>query len=92
MQTEVAILGGLTVTVEFTMYGAEPDVGIMSDGVEEWSIIEIAGRPLRKKESADWLYRRIEATKGTEDKILEACYAAIEDARNDGPDYEPDYY
>lgn len=81
MQTEVTVLGGLSITVEFTMYGAEPDVGIMSDGVEEWSIIEIAGRPLRKKESADWLYRRIEATKGTEDKILEACYEAIEGYR-----------
>lgn len=38
---------------------AEPDVGIMSDYVDDWHIVEIAGRPLRKKESADWLYRRI---------------------------------
>lgn len=81
MEATVKVMGGLEITVEFTMYGAEPDVGIMSDGVEEWSIIEIAGRPLRKKESADWLYRRIEATKGTEDKILEACYEAIEGYR-----------
>ena len=89
MQTEVTILGGLTVTVEFTPCSAEPDVGIMSDYVEEWSIVEIAGRPLRKKESADWLYRRIEATKGAEDKILEACYERM--SERDEPDYEPDY-
>lgn len=35
MQTDVRILGGLPVTIEFTMQGAEPDVGIMSDYVEE---------------------------------------------------------
>lgn len=84
MQTEINVLGGLSITVEFSLCRAEPDVGIMYDYVEEWYITEIAGRPLRKKESADWLYRRIEATKGEEDRILEACYAAADS-------YEPDY-
>lgn len=88
MQATVRVLGGLEITVEFSMQGAEPDVGIMSAYVEEWYITEIAGRPLRKKESADWLYKRIEAKKGEEERILEACYAAAEDAPND---YEPDY-
>ena len=88
MQTEVTILGGLKVTVEFNVCGSDPEVGIMSAYVEDWSIVEIAGRPLRKNEKADWLYRRIEATKGTEDKIIEACNEAID---NYEPDYEPDY-
>ena len=51
MQTNVKVLGGLEITVEFTACSAEPDVGIMSDYFEDWSICEIAGRPLRKKES-----------------------------------------
>ena len=81
MQAEVKVLGGLSITVEFTPYAAEPDVGIMSDYFENWSIVEIAGRPLRKKESADWLYKRL--TKRDEEAINEACYSAMEDARND---------
>ena len=83
MQATVTILGGLEITVEFTACRAEPDVGLMSDYVEDWHIVEIAGRPLRKKESADWLYSRIDSRKGEEDHILQACYDAMEGARND---------
>lgn len=89
MEATVKVMGGLEITVEFTMYGAEPDVGIMSDGVEDWSICEIAGRPLRKKESADWIYKRL--SKRDETAIEEAIYAAMDDAKNDYFD-EPDYY
>ena len=78
MQTNVKVLGGLEITVEFTAYGAEPDVGIMSDYFEDWSICEIAGRPLRKKESADWIYKRL--SKRDESAIEEAIYAAMDDA------------
>lgn len=83
MQTNVKVLGGLEITVEFTACSAEPDVGIMSGYVDDWHIVEIAGRALRKKESADWLYRRIDSRKGEEGRILQACYDAMEDARND---------
>lgn len=83
MQATVTILGGLEITVEFKACRDEPDVGLMSDYVEDWHIIEIADRPLRKKESADWLYSRIDSRKGEEDRILQACYDAMEDARND---------
>ena len=83
MQATVKVMGGLEITVEFTACRAEPDVGLMSDYFEDWSICEIAGRPLRKKESANWLYKRIDETKGEEDRILQACYDAMESARND---------
>ena len=83
MQTTVKILGGLEITVEFDACGADRSVGIMSDYVENWHIVEIASRPLRKKESANWLYKRIDETKGEEDRILQACYDAMESARND---------
>lgn len=88
MKATVTVLGGLEITVEFRPCRAEPDVGIMRDYVEEWDIVEIAGRPLRKKESAAWLYKRIDAKKGEDDRILQACYDAMEDARNDY--YEPE--
>ena len=81
MQTTVTVLGGLEINVEFKPCRAEPDVGLMSDYVEEWEIVEIAGRPLRKKESADWIYKRL--SKRDETAIEEAIYAAMDDARND---------
>lgn len=89
MQTNVKVLGGLEITVEFTALQAEPDVGIMSDYFEDWSICEIAGRPLRKKESADWIYKRL--SKRDETAIEEAIYAAMDDARNDYFDEPYDY-
>lgn len=89
MQTTVTVLGGLEITVEFRPCRAEPDVGLMSDYFEDWSICEIAGRPLRKKESADWIHKRL--SKRDETAIEEAIYAAMDDAKNDYFD-EPDYY
>lgn len=81
MQAEVKVLGGLSIAVEFTACRAEPDVGLMSDYFEDWHIVEIAGRSLRKKESADWLYNRL--TKRDEEAINEACYKAMDDAKHD---------
>ena len=81
MQATVKVMGGLEITVEFTACRAEPDVGLMSDYFEDWSIVEIAGRPLRKKESADWIYKRL--SKRDESAIEEAICAAMDDAKND---------
>lgn len=88
MQATVKVMGGLEITVEFTACRAEPDVGIMSDYFEDWSICEIAGRPLRKGEKCQWLYDRIEAKKGEEDRILQACFEAMD---NNEPDYDYNY-
>ena len=81
MQTTVKILGGLKITVEFKACGADRSVGIMSDYAEDWHIVEIAGRPLRKKESAEWIYKRL--SKRDNEAIEEAMYSATEGARND---------
>lgn len=80
-ETEVTVLGGLTITVEYTIQPAEPDVGLMTEYVDEWSISRIAGRPLHKNEKADWLYARIEKAK-QEDKIIEACHNHAESLRD----------
>lgn len=81
MQATVKVMGGLEIAVEFKPCRAEPDVGIMSDYFEDWSICEIAGRPLRKKESADWIYKRL--SKRDNEAIETAIYAKMDDARND---------
>lgn len=74
---ETTVLGGLPVTVEYTVQGAEPDVGIMSSYVDDWYIVAINGRTVKK---CDWLYKRIDATPGERDKLVEALNeAACED-------------
>jgi hypothetical protein len=70
MQTDIRILGGLPVTIEFT-----------SNCVEEWFVSHINGKACKK--SPDWLYNRIKARKGEEDRILEACYEAAEGWQDD---------
>lgn len=77
MQTKIRVLGGLPITVEFSTGRVEPDVGVMLRHIEGWRIVEIDGRPLRKKESADWLYARIAASKGEEERIFEALLEAV---------------
>ncbi len=94
MQTEIRILGGLPVTVEFTTCPAEPDVGIMNDYIDEWSIVEVNGKPCKK--SPDWLYTRIDNTKGEEDRIIVECFDALNDAREqasiDAAEARADFY
>lgn len=90
MEATVKVMGGLEITVEFIACRAEPDVGIMSDYFEDWSICEIAGRPLRKKESADWIYKRL--SKRDETAIEEAICAAMDDTKNDYFDEPYDDY
>lgn len=70
-EVEITVLGGLNVTVEGSFGGAEPDVGIFGDYVEEWYVTAIAGRPVRK---ADWVHNRIAKTKGEEDRVIEAIF------------------
>jgi hypothetical protein len=81
-EIDTTVLGGLPVTIEYTVQGAEPDVGIMSSYVDEWYITAINGRAVKK---CDWLDRRIAATKGETDRILEELNEADHD------DYYDDY-
>ncbi len=45
-QMDTYIFEGLPVIVEFTMARAEPDVGIMSDYVDEWWFTHANGKKL----------------------------------------------
>lgn len=82
-EIDIRILGGLPVTIEYSVQPAEPDVGIMSGYVDEWYVTAINGRPVK---SCAWLDRRIDATKGERDRIVEALNEAA-----DEPDDYPDY-
>ena len=68
-EADIKVLGGLPVTVEYTVARAEPDVGIMSDYVDEWWITHINDRKV--KSEPKWLTSKLD-----EDKI--ACQIADE--------------
>lgn len=79
-EIDLRILGGLPVTVEFTVAPAEPDVGIFSAYVDDWWITAINGRPVK---NCAWLDRRIDATKGEEERIREALNDHTDDDCDD---------
>jgi hypothetical protein len=83
-ETDIRILGGLPVTIEYDVQPAEPDVGIMGAYVDDWSIVAINGRPVKK---CDWLHRRIDATDGETDRIMEA----LNEAAGEDDGYYEDY-
>lgn len=82
-EVQVSVLGGLMVDVEFTISGADPSVGIMSAGVDEWSIVGINGKP---KKNTDWILSRL--TAADEERIIEACNEYAGDDGCDDYDYD----
>lgn len=58
---DLLVLGGLPITVAYKISRAEPDVGIMSDYVDDWWITHVGGRPV--KNSPEWLLRRLRKAK-----------------------------
>jgi len=82
---ETTVLGGLPVTVEFDIESADPSVGIMSEGVGDWWISEIGGRPVK---NADWVIKRMGAA-GEQKLIDELNEVSYDIAQHEG--YE-DYW
>ena len=66
----VSVLGGLPVTVEYSIEAADPGVGIWGGGVEEWHIVAVAGR--RRKVCPEWLQKRLDNDPKTVDRIMDA--------------------
>ena len=69
LEADITVLGGLPVTVEYTVQPAEKDVGIMGPYVEEYWITYVGTR--RVKSEPKWLTERIAKTKGEEDRIYQ---------------------
>lgn len=58
---DLRVLGGLPITVAYTVGRAEPDVGIMSRYVDDWWITHIGRRKV--KNSPEWLLLRLRKAK-----------------------------
>lgn len=80
MQTNITVLGGLPVTVEFSIVDADPDVGIFDAYVDDWYISHINGKICKK--SPVWLYNRIAARKEETERIWTLCAEAWIEACN----------
>jgi hypothetical protein len=57
---DTTILGGLPVTVEIAIARAEPDVGIFSDYVEDWSIETVGYKRRNPKHSDKAFHKKLE--------------------------------
>jgi len=70
-ETELRILGGLPVAIEYTVAGADPSVGIMSSYVDDWWIVAVNGRYAKKdaKNPFGWVHARVDKMKGEEERI-----------------------
>lgn len=82
-ELETTVLGGLPVTIEYTVAPAEPDVGIPSAYVDEWYVTAINGRTVKK---CDWLYRRMKEN-GDMSIVEEECNDAASELGYDYDDY-----
>lgn len=71
MQTQVKVLGGIEITVEFNPADLEET---------KFKITHITGTPIRPNYYPQWLYDRI-IKADEEDKVIEACYDAIHDSK-----------
>jgi hypothetical protein len=78
--SDIHILGGLSVGIAWEYEGADWSVGCPG-GVDDWYIESINGR----KTKADFLYPRIDATPGEEDRIIQAL---LDDRSTWDRDYE----
>lgn len=65
---QVKVFGGLVVEFAFA-------------GEDEFEVVAIAGRALRRKESADWIMRKL--SRADETRIFEALESEAQDARDD---------
>lgn len=69
------VLGGLPVTVEFTISGPDPDTGIFDPWISDWCIREINHRPTK----STWVEERIWANPREESRLLESLLELASD-------------
>ena len=74
---DTTVKGGFPVTVWFTMGSAEPDVGIMSDYIDDWCLTTQDGA------NCDWL----KLTEKQEQDLLNEIYE-LDLTRDDYDDYD----
>ena len=77
-RAEISILGGLPTEIEFSIAGPDESVGLFGTWIDDWRIIGIAGRPVGKRK-IDWLYDKIAAKRGEEDRLMQKLLESTEE-------------
>lgn len=56
-----AVFGNVDIEISFSIQGAEPDVGIMSEYIEEWTVTHINGVKITNPQTIEKFCERVEA-------------------------------
>lgn len=83
-KASAVVFGNVAINLEFVIQGAEPDVGIMSEYIEEWWVTHINGVAISKSKSRDKFCEAVEADAIAMGIVNEAMYAACA-VENDRP-------
>ena len=75
---DTTVKGGFPVTIWYNVGGAEPDVGIMSDYVDEWELTTLVGC------NCEWL----KLSEKDEQKLLDEVHEAMDNRGSDDYDYD----
>lgn len=88
--TTTVTIDGQDVELELDLHvaGAEHDVGIMSDYIDEWSVTSVDGDT--SKERIDAMHEAIEAEYGEEAFLNKLYDEGAAEPDYDGYDYDPD--
>ena len=77
----ITILGGLPLWASFTVGGAEPDVGIMNNYIEDLCIVDRYGK------EAEWATKKL--NRKDWDDVEEQCWDGLPDGDDEPPDDDP---
>lgn len=81
MNTIETKICGIPCTVEYSIEPADKSVGIMSEGVEDWQIVALNGKTVKKQSHVNWLLKKM--THDDEQDLFADIMAEVKDMRDE---------
>ncbi len=75
-KASATVFGNVEIELQFIIQGSEPDVGIMSEYIEEWWVTHINGVAVSNPKSRDKFCEAVEADSIAMGIVNDAMYAA----------------
>ena len=76
-EIDTTVFNGFPITVKFEIHKPEPDVGIFSHYIDDFEIVRIGNKKVKKYPS--WLYDKIEKSPCEKEKLIEKLMEAGSD-------------
>lgn len=73
-KASATVFGNVEIELQFTIQGAEPDVGIMTEYIEEWWVTHINGVSISNPKSRDKFCEAVEADPIAMELVNNAMY------------------